>query len=509
MSGSNEYQGGRGLAVTNIGKKRAAEDLGSKRDCGCKAVVPLVRRAMGAIAFRRGLCADWVSADCHSWLKHMSVGRPIRLNRCFRIRLTGDIFGDKSLKMSHSAKSKQRRIVSTTLGNQRKRSRILENGRHKHRHILLLLDWYAPEMHSGIARYARGAGWFLDALSTRVHRWESGWKHDGIICLLGPDPRVREFVCSAGIPVVNIGYDAALPVPRVATDNRLVAEMALAYLSGRGFSDIGYYFKGTGPCDLERMTFLREAAGRSNVRFHLLDLSAFRDAPIDSDARYRELKKLLHRLPKPTAMLAENDDCAVELITAALDMGIKVPEAMAVLGVNNDALRCEFAPVPISSIDENMAGVGFAAAALLDDLFHGRPVKSPSLLLPPLRVVSRRSTDYMAVGDKVVADLLAQLSRRFTEPINADIAATWAPLSKRHLHALFKRETGRSVSDCIADLRVRRAEDLLIGTDLKLGAVAERCGFSGEHQLIRAFRSHHGKTPTEYRRSAAMRRRST
>ena len=419
--------------------------------------------------------------------------------------LTAGTLGHKPTGMSQLTNTKQRRTASTTVHGAPKRDGVSNIGRHGRKHVLLLLDWYAPDMHMGIAKYARGAGWFLDARGSRVHRWESGWNHDGVICLIGSDQRMREFVCSVGVPVVSIGYDMTLPTPRVATDNWLVAEMALEYFLGRGFRDIGYYFTGTGPCDVERMTFLRAAADRSKVRFHLLDVSAHRDAPMQSNVKYNALKKLLRGLPIPTAVLAENDDCAAELITATLDMGLKIPEEVAVLGVNNDVLRCEFAPVPISSIDENMAGVGFAAAELLDELFHGRAVKSPTLLLPPLRVVSRRSTDYMAIGDKVVADLLAQLRRRYAEPINADIAASWAPLCKRHLHALFKRETGRSVSDCITDLRLRRAEELLLGTDLKLSVIAERCGFSGEHQLIRAFRSHHGKTPTQYRRPAAIR----
>ena len=419
--------------------------------------------------------------------------------------LTAGILGHKPTVMAHSAHTKPRRTASTTVPDAPKRSGVSNVGRHGRKHILLLLDWYAPDMHMGIAKYARGAGWFLDALSSRVHRWESGWNHDGIICLLGPDPHVRKFVCSAKIPVVNIGYDATLPVPRVATDNRLVAEMALAYFSGRGFSDIGYYFKGAGSCDTERMTFLRAAADRAKIRFHLLDVSAHRAAPLNSNIRYNALKKLLRELPIPTALLAENDDCAVELITATLNTGLKIPEEVVVLGVNNDALRCEFAPVPISSIDENMAGVGFAAAELLDAIFHGRPVKSSPLLLPPLRVVPRRSTDYMAIGDKVVAELLTQLSLRYTEPINADIASSWAPLSKRHLHALFKRETGRSVFDYITELRLRRAEELLAGTDLKLQSVAERSGLSGDHQLIRAFKKKHGKTPEQYRQFAHRR----
>jgi LacI family transcriptional regulator len=380
---------------------------------------------------------------------------------------------------------------------------MAKNGtNHKIKHIALLLGWNAEGLHRGVAKFARERGWALDVLGNRLHRWVPGWQPDGIICLLGSDANIDAYVRRVQVPVVNIGYNRELPVPSVSTDNRDVAQMAVSYFQSCGFSDVGYYYTNGGPCDDERLRYFRESAARSKLRLHILDTSVRNRSTAGADARFASLRRSLHQLRFPLGMFVENDDRGVELITACLEEGIGVPEQVAVLAVNNDVLQCEFSPVPLSSIDENMPAVGYAAAQYLDRLFRAQPILDPDLSVPPLRVVARRSTDVMAINHPVVRDLLQRLAAQFNTRLSARTAASWAPLSRRHLHALFKRETGRSIAQYIMHLRISRAEQLLVETEIKQRVVAERAGFSDEHHLIRAFRRIHCCTPSQYRRAA-------
>lgn len=373
------------------------------------------------------------------------------------------------------------------------------------KHVVVMLGWYAEQLQLGIAKYAREAGWALDTLGSRIHRWVPGWKADGIICLLGTNKTVDEYVHAANVPIVNIGYNATLNVPRVATDNHQVAKMAAEYFLHRGFSDLGYYYKNTGPCDRERHAFFRDAAEQAGARFYTIDVSAYGQSLKNSNVRFLALRKHLRKVPKPIAVLVENDDCGIEFITACLEAGLKVPHEVAVLGVNNDKLQCECSPVALSSIDDNMAAVGYAAAELLGRLFRGQRLTESEIMLPPLRVVPRRSTDVTAVKHLIVSEILGKLEKEYLRPLTAEDVASWAPLSQRHLHALFKFETGHSIYQHIMELRMRHAEQLLIETELKQCLVARRSGFSDERHLIRTFRRIRGITPSEYRRSARKR----
>lgn len=383
---------------------------------------------------------------------------------------------------------------------------MITKGRHHTiKHVALMFGWYAEGLHAGVAKFAGEAGWALDVLSNRLHRWVPGWKPDGIICLLGSDANVDNFVRQARIPVVNIGYDRTLPIPSVSTDNLGVVRMAVDYFQSRGFTNVGYYYTNGGPCDDERFQLFRDAAIRAKLKFHVLKSIGSHGRGTTSDARFAALRKSLRAVPFPLAVLVENDDRGVELIAACLEEGIDVPEQIAVLGVNNDRLQCEFSPIPLSSIDENMPAVGYTAAQQLDRLFRGRLIAKRNVAISPLRVVARRSTDVLAIKNPVVADTLRRLTAQIQTHTKAADIASWAPLSKRHLHALFKRETGRSIAQYILYLRIRQAEQLLIETDIKQRMVAARAGFSDEHHLIRAFRRIHHCTPSQYRRAARSR----
>ena len=74
---------------------------------------------------------------------------------------------------------------------------------------------------------------------------------------------------------------------------------------------------------------------------------------------------------------------------------VAVPEDVAVLGVGNDALLCEFSDVPLSSIELDWEAIVYHAAAMLQQLMSGRRPAQEPLVFPPRRVVTRTSSDIL------------------------------------------------------------------------------------------------------------------
>ncbi len=86
------------------------------------------------------------------------------------------------------------------------------------------------------------------------------------------------------------------------------------------------------------------------------------------------------------------------------NIGVAVPEQIAVIGVDNDTLLCELSHPSLTSVAPAWRGAGFHAAQLLDGLMNGRVGSGlTSLLMKPLGIVQRQSTDITAVSNEDIA----------------------------------------------------------------------------------------------------------
>ncbi|MFH1500246.1 MAG: DNA-binding transcriptional regulator [Verrucomicrobiota bacterium] len=367
--------------------------------------------------------------------------------------------------------------------------------------ILLALAWYSPAIHRGIVRYAREAGWILDSSMERHKQHFRSWREDGIICYLHSDPALYDFVKDTDRPVVNIGNGRHPGVPNVRPDNEQIGIIAADYFIERGFQHLAYFLKSPVASSMLRYEAYRKRAEEKGGTVHLIDWVAHRNA--DKDYSESELIHWLGRqltgLPKPLAVLAEHDEPACEVIYACLESAIPVPEQVAVLGVNNDPLRCDFAPVPLSSIDSNHEVIGYEAAALLDRLLHGEAAPAKPIMIPPVGVVTRLSTDIMAIKHPHVASALLHIWQNYTKHINAKTVAATVPLSYQRLHAAFLKNVGRTLADEITHKRMEKARTMLAETDKKAYEIALECGFPNDDRMGRVFQRVLGMTPMQYR----------
>jgi len=376
-----------------------------------------------------------------------------------------------------------------------------------HKHVLLALGWYSHEIHRGVARYARHAGWSLNIESLRFGHPPPNWKGDGVIAILGSDPEMDRFVTRLKLPTVNIGPKVIGGFPLVMPDNHAIGRMGAEHFLTRGFEHHVFYLRTGHAAEAQRMEGFRQRLEEDRRSLTLMDWQQAKSSgKLDLNDLHTWLIRELKTLPKPVGIMAEYDDHAIDIIDACLDADIPVPEQVAVLGVDNDTLSCELARVPLSSIDNNEESQGYHAAELLDHLMNGGTPPETPIILPPKLLVTRLSTDILAVEHPHVAAALRLVRDHYTEPVTAQMIAEQIPMCARRLHDAFVKEIGRTIAMEIAYKRIEHAKKLLVQTDSKTFEIAMLSGFSSELQMRKVFKRLLHTTPQTYRLTHRSRR---
>ena len=322
---------------------------------------------------------------------------------------------------------------------------------------------------------------------TEMERWDV----DGLIV----QTYSREFekrVIDIGLPATNVSNVSGeeLHLPSVLPDDNAVAVMAANYLISLGFRQLAYCWSGTNQYGRLRLEGFRRCAAASGIPFH------------EYNATSAQLNNWIQQLPKPIGVLGCNDDWAHRILKAAHQQGVKVPDQMAVLGVDNDELFNSLVRPSLSSIALPAEQIGFEAAEQLDRLMNGEMPKSSPTLLPPLRVVARASTDVLAIEDEDIVLAVRFIREHASEPLQVDDVLDHVPMSRRSLERRFRQLVSHSISDEIRRAHIERAKHLLVNSDLAMPQVATASGFTTATRLGIVFHKEVGESPTDFRRRA-------
>ncbi len=368
----------------------------------------------------------------------------------------------------------------------------------KRKSVLLALAWYHPKIHAGVAAFAKKSHWHLNTDLARLSgAIPHGWHGDGVIRQSHfANKGQKAFFESRNVPCVIFGNDPNYP--SVSDDHVGVVECAAAHFLERNFHNFAGY------CPVKRgfrirMDGFKEVIERAGYACPLL----VPKRGLSWSEKQAWLAQALASLPKPVGVWAENDESAAELIEACMDHGISIPDEVAVLGVRNDELICGALNVSLSSVDNNLFGMGYEAANLLHRVFEGEDLRGVHVTMPPKGVVVRASSDMIAVDVKIpgLKRALQIMADRFDEPdLTCDDVAHEAGVSRRSLFAAFKRGVGRTPHAEILRLRMNEAKRLLVERpNMKLETVASRCGYPIMRSFFAAFKRYFDKTPTEIR----------
>jgi len=361
-------------------------------------------------------------------------------------------------------------------------------------------------MLKGVAHYERThQRWeaFLDdqARAEANPRWLRSKKWSGVISR-HTTPGLVQACAQLKVPLVDLNDAPPFPgVPKIRPENVGIGHHGAEHFVERGYSHYGFCGFGNAGWSCERRDGFVEALALAGHACHVLDVDYPGDLTPFWDAQQTAtISAWLLRLPKPLAVMACNDMRALQVISAAQASGLLVPEEVAVLGANNDSIRCELSYPALSSVAVNAFQSGYRAAEMLGEMIGGRKPASFDQRVEPLGVVTRPSTDMLAIDDKNVATALSFIRERACQGITVDEVLAHAFASRSQLEKKFRRHLGRSPQAEIRRVQVAKIKQLLLETDFPLKEIAELTGFEHVEYMCVVFKRLTGDSPGGFRK---------
>lgn len=382
-------------------------------------------------------------------------------------------------------------------------------------HVAVCVDKaraYGRKVLQGIADYTeteRRWSLYVDPEATGSYsaEWLKNWRGDGILAYVESRATARRLRAS-GIPTVEVfGHDLDLKLPQVGNDDEAIGGLAAEHLMACRFKHFAFCgYQKERWSERRRAGFEGAIARKGFEARHFF--SARREDTLAEMQRDRDrLQDWLSALPKPVAIMACSDRHGQRILDAFRRLKVIVPEEAAVLGVDNDEETCRLTDPPLSSVKDDARKVGFEAARLLDRLMAGRSSEEDvfPLLIPPLGIAVRRSTDVTAVDDSLIALAMRCIRDEACAGLQvADLLARFQ-VSRSVLYRRFHDALNRSPHEEILRVQLERAKRWLEESNFTLERIAGLVGFQHSEYLSVAFKRELGVTPSEYRRQIRQR----
>jgi len=368
---------------------------------------------------------------------------------------------------------------------------------------------FGRELLLGVARYARIHGpWSFHItpgdFEQAVPKMKQ-WGGTGIIARI-PNERVAKAIIEANVPTIALGLTDEQQQPdnplsqfcELSSDANEVSRLAAEHLLERQFRHYAYV-------GLEDRAWSRRREIAFTERLQEAGFTPFiyRQPAKPRDRVWEKEQEIMaswiQSLPTPLGLFACNDDRGRQVLESCRLVGLHVPEDIAVLGVDNDDVFCELSDPPLSSVALNAETAGYRAAELLDGMMQAKIRKPRRIIVEAVGVITRRSTEVIAVKDYDVATALQFIRREQGKGISVNRVAEEVAMSRRSLEKRFRETIGRTILEEMQLVRLERAKRLLLETTYSIAKVAESSGFGSTGYFIQFFQKRVGKTPRKYR----------
>lgn len=361
----------------------------------------------------------------------------------------------------------------------------------------------------GITRYSGIHGPWMFHERSEFYRGTTkplvGWiktlRVDGIIGHTA-NQKLANLSTNLGIPAVICGIRTpASNTCRIETDSAAIGDMAADYFLGRGFQQFAF-------CGLDDMYWSRDRCNtfKSRLAKSNFDLLVFKQTSRETARKKQNepqvMAEWLKSLPKPVALMTCNDDRSKDVLAACRIAGIRVPDEVAVLGVDNDDLTCTVSFPGLSSIALDTEKAGYEAAQLLDKLMTDGTVNKAqtTVYVAPKYVVTRQSTDVMAIQDRCVATAVGFIRDHRNKRLQVNDVAEATGVSRRMLQQRFSTMLGHSVHEEIRSIRIEQMSRMLVDTELSISQIANLLGYSYVRNISRWFLKEKKMSPSAYRK---------
>ena len=344
----------------------------------------------------------------------------------------------------------------------------------------------------------------------------------GIIQLNYPSPETMRLVARSGIPCVvetsgqeslkskvesrkskvenrlsHVACRASTPssssnIVRIVCDARELAREAAQNLVVRqSFASFGFVGTPEGESwSSERGAFFKEALAE---RGH--------ECAMFNKSKRAGLGSWLASLPRPAAICAANDSTAREVANAALDKGLRIPDDIAVLGIDDDPKFCLSASPAISSVVQDFESCGYQAAEALQRLMDGDTTGPPLLRYGARGVSIRESTLSSSPHADFVQRALDWIDANACSYIGAADVARALGVSRQMLDLRFRELLRTTVHAVLRERRLEEVKLLLSTTNMTVGRITEQCGFTSAGHLKNLFRRTFGCSMRDWRKA--------
>lgn len=319
-------------------------------------------------------------------------------------------------------------------------------------------------------------------------------------------PQIAEAVAASGLPLIamdlteeQLAKDSPLSrVSEIRPDSHKAGRMAAEHLLERGFRRFAFCGYPGENWSLRRQEGFCERLHEAGFECDVYLAPQKRRMPWHREQA--AVAVWLESLQKPVGVMACNDIRGRQVSEACVIGGMHVPNDVAVIGVDEDHLLSELSNPPLSSVALNAEQGGYQAAELLHRMMSGSAKRQELILVEPLWVVARPSTDVIAVEDRDVAATVIYIRDNARRPIGVQDVVKHSAVSRRALEIRFHRCLGHSIREEIQRVRLEWTKQLLVETSMPVWKIAECTGFSSLSYLSKVFHRSVGMTLARYRR---------
>lgn len=326
---------------------------------------------------------------------------------------------------------------------------------------------------------------------------------DGIIATISGTSGSAAALAKVHLPVVLVDIRDRLLERRkkniafVWNDNLRIGALGAKYLAGLGkFKSFNFV-----PATENRLwSSQREKAFIRELNRRRLPCSVFEGGSSDTMTDMANLAVWLRNLPKPAAIMAAWDYRATQVLEACCECGIKVPDDVALLGVDNDELLCCSSSPSLSSIFPDHVDEGFRAAQALERMMSAGSALFRSTTCCRVKgVVERESTCAVSPADAILQRAEEFIARNAKSNLKVGDVVSHVHSSRRLLELRFREKRKTSILAAITERRIDEVKKLLSSTKRPIFQIAAECGFKSASHLSHLFTRTVGHSPQEYR----------
>lgn len=135
----------------------------------------------------------------------------------------------------------------------------------------------------------------------------------------------------------------------------------------------------------------------------------------------------------------------------------------------------------------------------LEHVFDGHERMKELQLL--LLEISHMMQNEVSGEHELASHAIAYMKVHYAEPVNLETIAEHCGFSTSYFSRKFKEQTGENYIDVLTEIRMKKAQQLLTGTNLTIEEIIEQTGYYDDKHFRKLFMRQTGMTPSEYRKN--------